>query len=146
MTNQTIARFVSNSEETKNMEELFVDWSDKTIMIAEDEEVNFVYLQTALSTTNINIVRARNGLEAVEIARVNPLIQLILMDIKMPKMNGLEATRSIKQFRSDIVIIAQTAFAMDEDKKNCHAVGVDDFLSKPVRFKLLFETLDKHLK
>lgn len=146
MTNQTIASFVSNIEETNNMEEPTVDWSDKTIMIAEDEEVNFVYLQTALSMTNINIVRARNGLEAVEIAKVNPLIQLILMDIKMPKMNGLEATRSIKQFRSDIIIIAQTAFAMEEDKKNCYAVGVDDFLSKPVRFRLLFETLEKHLK
>lgn len=146
MTNQTLASFVSNTEETENMEEPTVDWSDKTIMIAEDEEVNFVYLQTALSTTNINIVRARNGLEAVEIAKLNPLIQLILMDIKMPKMNGLEATRSIKQFRSDIIIIAQTAFAMEEDKNNCYAVGVDDFLSKPVRFKLLFETLEKHLK
>jgi CheY-like chemotaxis protein len=146
MTNQTIASFVSNTEETNNMEEPTVDWSNKTIMIAEDEEVNFVYLQTALSMTNINIVRARNGLEAVEIAKVNPLIQLILMDIKMPKMNGLEATRSIKQFRSDVIIIAQTAFAMEEDKKNCFAVGVDDFLSKPVRFRLLFETLEKHLK
>jgi CheY-like chemotaxis protein len=146
MTNQTIANFVSNTEETNNMEEPTVDWSDKTIMIAEDEEVNFVYLQTALSMTNINIVRAKNGLEAVEIAKVNPLIQLILMDIKMPKMDGLEATQSIKQFRNDIIIIAQTAFAMEEDKKNCYAVGVDDFLSKPVRFRLLFETLKKHLK
>lgn len=146
MTDRTIASFVSNTEETKNMEEPTVDWSDKTIMIAEDEEVNFVYLQTALATTSINIIRARNGAEAVELARINPLIQLILMDIKMPKMNGLEATRSIKQFRSDIVIIAQTAFAMEEDRNNCFSVGVDDFLSKPVRFKLLFETLAKYLK
>ncbi len=128
------------------MEEPGVDWSDKTIMIAEDEEVNFVYLQTALSTTNINIVRAKNGIEAVQLAKQNPLIQLILMDIKMPKMSGLEATRSIKQLRADIVIIAQTAFAMEEDRKNCSSVGVDDFLSKPVRFNLLFKTLEKHLK
>lgn len=146
MTEHSFTSIVSNKQETSKMEEPSIDWSDKTIMIAEDEEVNFVYLQTALSTTNINIVRARNGLEAVEKARINPLIQLILMDIKMPKMNGLEATRSIKQLRSDIVIIAQTAFAMEEDRKNCFAVGVDDFLSKPVRFKLLFETLKKHLK
>lgn len=146
MTEPTILESVSNWEETLTMEEPGVDWSDKTIMIAEDEEVNFVYLQTALSTTNINIVRAKNGYEAVEHVKQNPYIQLILMDIKMPKMNGLEATRSIKQIRSEIIIIAQTAFAMEEDRKNCYAVGVDDFLSKPVRFKLLFETLEKHLK
>jgi two-component system, cell cycle response regulator DivK len=146
MIEKTIASFVSNTEEAKNMDEPTVDWSDKTIMIAEDEEVNFVYLQTALAITNINIVRARNGVEAVELARITPSIQLILMDIKMPKMNGIEATRSIKQFRSDIVIIAQTAFVMEEDRKNCFSVGVDDFLSKPVRFRLLFDTLAKHLK
>lgn len=146
MTEHSFTRVVYNKQEVSKMEEPSVDWSDKTIMIAEDEEVNFVYLQTALSVTNINIVRAKNGLEAVEKIKVNPFIQLILMDIKMPKMNGLEATRSIKQLRSDIVIIAQTAFAMEEDRKNCFAVGVDDFLSKPVRFKLLFETLEKHLK
>jgi two-component system, cell cycle response regulator DivK len=146
MIEKTIASFVSNTEEAKNMDEPTVDWSDKTIMIAEDEQINFVYLQTALAITNINIVRARNGVEAVELARITPSIQLILMDIKMPKMNGIEATRSIKQFRSDIVIIAQTAFVMEEDRKNCFSVGVDDFLSKPVRFRLLFDTLAKHLK
>ncbi|MBN1118547.1 MAG: response regulator [Bacteroidales bacterium] len=123
-----------------------VDWSDKKILIAEDEEVNFVYLQTALASTKINIVRAKNGEEAVEKAKIDPNIQLILMDIKMPKMNGLEATRAIKQFRNDVIIIAQTAFALEEDKRNCFSVGVDDFLSKPVRYKLLLEMLEKYLK
>jgi len=130
----------------KKIEEQVIDWSNKTILIAEDEEVNYIYLTTALSKTNVNILRAFNGQEAVEIAKVNPLVELILMDIKMPKMNGLEATKAIKSFRSDVVIVAQTAFAMEEDRKNCQAVGVDDFLSKPVRYKLLFETLSKHLK
>jgi two-component system cell cycle response regulator DivK len=133
-------------QEGQKIEEQSFDWSDKTILIAEDEEVNFIYLKTALSKTNINIIRAYNGYDAVEIAKVNPLIELILMDIKMPKMNGLEATKAIKSFRSDIIIVAQTAFAMDEDRKNCETVGVDDFLSKPVRYKLLFETLSRHLK
>jgi CheY-like chemotaxis protein len=132
-------------QEGQKIEEQVFDWSNKTILIAEDEEVNFIYLKTALSKTNVNILRAHNGEEAVEMAKVNPLIELILMDIKMPKMNGLEATKAIKSFRGDIVIIAQTAFAMDEDRKNCETVGVDDFLSKPVRYKLLFDTLNKHL-
>lgn len=136
----------TNVQEGQKIEEQSFDWSNRTIVIAEDEEVNFIYLKTALSKTNINIIRAYNGHDAVELAKVNPLVELILMDIKMPKMNGLEATKAIKSFRSDIIIVAQTAFAMDEDRKNCEAVGVDDFLSKPVRYKLLFETLNRHFK
>ncbi|MBN2486861.1 MAG: response regulator [Bacteroidales bacterium] len=146
MIEQTFFTTRTNVQEVKKIEEQDFDWSDKTILIAEDEEVNYIYLKTALSKTNVNIVRAYNGEEAVDIARVNPLVELILMDIKMPKMNGLEATKAIKSFRSDLVIVAQTAFAMEEDRKNCEAVGVDDFLSKPVRYKLLFETLSRHLK
>jgi CheY-like chemotaxis protein len=122
------------------------DWIDYTILIAEDEETNFFYLKTALSPTNINIVRAKNGKEAVEQMRINPLINIILMDIKMPEMNGLEATRGIKSFRKDVPIIAQTAFAMEEDRRNCSAVGCDDFLAKPIRYKVLIETISKFLK
>jgi CheY-like chemotaxis protein len=122
------------------------DWSQYTILIAEDEETNFVYLETALVKTNVTIIRAKNGREAVETTKVNPSIDLILMDIKMPEMNGLEATRSIKSFRKDIPIIAQTAFAMDEDKRNCTAVGCDDFLAKPIRYTVLLDTLSKYLK
>lgn len=122
-----------------------VDWSNVTILIAEDEEVNFIYLESALASTKAKILRATNGEEAVNMAKLHPHINVILMDIKMPKMNGIEATRSIKSFRNDLIIIAQTAFVMEEDKRNCFAVGVDDFLSKPVRYKLLIETINKHL-
>jgi CheY-like chemotaxis protein len=122
------------------------DWSEYTILIAEDEETNFVYLETALLMTNIKILRAKNGKEAVELARINPAINIILMDIKMPEMNGLEATRSIKSFRKDVPIVAQTAFALEEDRRNCAAVGCDDFLAKPIRYKILLETLAKYLE
>jgi CheY-like chemotaxis protein len=122
------------------------DWSDKTILIAEDEEVDYIYLHTALAKTKVNVLRAHNGLEAVEIAKITPNIDLILMDIKMPKMNGIEATRTIKSFRSDVFIVVQSAFAMEEDRQNCFSVGVDDFLAKPVRYKLMFDILGKYLK
>jgi two-component system, cell cycle response regulator DivK len=122
------------------------NWSDYTVLIAEDEDTNYVYLQTALAKTKINVVRAKNGKEAVELVRTNPYIDAILMDIKMPEMNGLEATRSIKSFRKDIPVIAQTAFAMDEDRRNCEAIGCDDFLAKPIRYKVLIEALAKYLK
>lgn len=129
-----------------NEEELEYDWSSYTLLIAEDEETNFIYLETALQRTNVTILRAKNGKEAVEMARVNPGLSVILMDIKMPEMNGLEATRSIKSFRKDVTIIAQTAFAMEEDRRNCTAVGCDDFLAKPIRYKVLLDTLAKYLK
>lgn len=122
------------------------DWSDYTLLIAEDEDTNFIYLETALVETHVTILRAKNGKEAVEIAKLNPAIDLILMDIKMPEMNGLEATRSIKSFRKDLTVIAQTAFALDEDRRNCSAVGCDDFLAKPIRYKVLLDTLSKYLK
>ena len=146
MTERLFEGINSITTEGKKKVEDIIDWSQKTILIAEDEEVNFIYLETALSKTNVKVIRARNGEEAVELARITPDIDLILMDIKMPKMNGIEATRAIKSFRGDIPIIAQTAFAMEEDKQNCFAVGVDDFIAKPVRYKLLFDTLGNYLK
>jgi len=122
------------------------NWSDYKVLIAEDEDTNFIYLQTALEKTNIQIIRAKNGREAVEFIRINPYINVILMDIKMPEMNGLEATRSIKSFRKDVPIIVQTAFAMEEDRRNCIAIGCDDFLAKPIRYKILIDSLRKFLK
>lgn len=143
------SRMTKNQSQTAvrvNQSEEDFDWSQYTILIAEDEETNFVYLETALIKTKANIIRAKDGKEAVEAAKVNPGIDLILMDIKMPEMNGLEATRSIKSFRKDVPVIAQTAFAMDEDKRNCSAVGCDDFLAKPIRYTVLLDTLAKYLK
>ncbi len=136
------SRVLSNVNPT----ELEYNWSKYTILIAEDEETNFVYLETALQKTNIVVLRAKNGKEAVELVKVNPQIDIILMDIKMPEMNGLEATRCIKSFRKDIPVIAQTAFAMEEDRRNCSAVGCDDFMPKPIRYKILLETLSKYLR
>jgi CheY-like chemotaxis protein len=141
MANQSSEKFEKPVPDNQNP-----DWYNYTVLIAEDEETNFVYLHTALLKTNINILRAKNGREAVEIVRLNPGIDIILMDIKMPEMNGLEATKSIKSFRKDIPIIAQTAFSMDEDKRNCTAIGCDDFLAKPIRYKVLIEAMGKFLK
>lgn len=145
MSGKSIISTTNMVKDKEKVREEIIDWSNKTILIAEDEEVNFIFLQNALAKTKVNLLRANNGEEAIELTRVNPGIDLILMDIKMPKMNGIEATRAIKSFRSDLIIVAQTAFAMEEDKRNCYAVGIDDFLSKPVRYKLLIDTLSKHL-
>ncbi len=126
-------------------EQLNKDWKDKTLLIAEDEDSNFKYLEIALRRTKVNIIRAKNGNEAVEEAREHPEIDLILMDIKMPELNGLEATKKIKAFSKDISIIALTAYAMANDKEMSLNAGCDDYISKPVRRNRLFSVLSKYL-
>ncbi len=121
------------------------DWRNNTILIAEDEDSNYRVLQMALKRTNINILRAENGKQAVEICRSNKNINLVLMDIKMPELNGLEATREIKKVRPELPIIAQTAYAMQEDEEKTKNAGCVDYLSKPIKTKVLISTLNKYL-
>ena len=114
------------------------------ILVAEDEESNFLYLEEILEAYNINIHRAKNGQEALNILKEHPDIDLILMDIKMPVMNGLEATKAIKKLFPDIPVIAQTAYATPEDKKNAKMAGCDDYLVKPIQRSTLIETMDNY--
>ncbi|MHB1107816.1 MAG: PAS domain S-box protein, partial [Lutibacter sp.] len=116
-----------------------------TILIAEDEEVNFMVLETLLEDKlkfPCIIIHAKDGLEAVELCKSNTEIELVLMDIKMPKMDGREATRIIKEFRPNLPIIAQTAYSSPEEKDKAFLAGCDDFLSKPINK----EDLDSKLK
>ncbi len=102
------------------------------ILVVEDDEVNYLFLQTVLAKNNLETIRALNGVEAVEICSTNKSIDLVLMDIKMPFMNGYEATRRIKKIRPDLPIIAQTAYAMQEDRKKAMQAGCDGYISKPI--------------
>lgn len=92
-----------------------------------------------------NIFKARNGLEAVEVCRNNPDIGLILMDIQMPFMGGYEATRIIRQFNNEVIIIAQTAYGLANDREKAIAAGCNDYISKPIDKNLLLEVILKHL-
>jgi len=114
------------------------------ILIAEDEESNIFYLETLLRKANITIFTAVNGKKAVDQCREHPEISLVLMDIKMPVMNGFEATREIKSFRKDILVIAVTAFAMKGDEKKAMEAGCDDYLAKPVDKDSLMNMLAKY--
>jgi signal transduction histidine kinase len=120
-------------------------WSEKTMLLAEDEEVNSFYIETVLKSTGINIITAQNGLEAVEECKRNNDISLILMDIKMPEMDGLTATRIIKSFKKDLPIIATTAFALSSDKERCIEAGCNDYLSKPIRKEQLLIMMNKYI-
>lgn len=138
--NQTHHVMISGTE-SKNIP----DWSTKTIVLAEDEPANLYYLQEILQKTGITIYPAANGEEAVRLCRLHPEIDLVLMDIKMPVMDGFTATRLIKQFRSDIPVIAQTAYAMHDDEERCLREGCDGYIAKPVFQDALFAKLAPYL-
>lgn len=141
--------FQGDSEELSPREEpLYVEkkshnWEGKKILIAEDEDLNFKVLQIALKNTRVEIIRALNGSDAVKIVLSKPDINLVLMDIQMPVMDGYEALNRIKQLNFHIPIIAQTAFAMVEEKNNCLRLGFNDYISKPIDIPELLMKIDK---
>jgi PAS domain S-box-containing protein len=117
----------------------------KTLLIAEDEDISFMLLEELFSDRGINIIRAINGIEAVEICKSNPHIDLVLMDIKMPEMDGYEATIRIKEFKPNLYIIAQTAYSSEADKEKAFACGCSDFMSKPLKRELLLSKINEQL-
>lgn len=132
-------------EEPQYVEKKSLNWEGKKILIAEDEDLNFKVLQIALKNTQVEIIRALNGSDAVEIVLSNPDINLVLMDIQMPLMDGYEALNRIKQLNFHIPIIAQTAFAMVEEKNNCLRLGFNDYISKPIDIPELLMKIDKFI-
>jgi PAS domain S-box-containing protein len=120
-------------------------WEGRLFLIAEDDKFSYKFLEGFLKQTKANVIRAADGREAVEICRNNKNIDLILMDIQMPEMNGLTATEEIKKFNHEIPIIAQTANAINEEKLRCLEAGCDDFITKPVNINELYDKIDKWL-
>ncbi|MDX9697689.1 MAG: response regulator [Bacteroidales bacterium] len=120
-------------------------WNNKTIVIAEDEESNFRFLEMVLVRTGAKILWAFDGLEAIELVKTNHP-DLVLMDIKMPNLDGLEATRRLKILFPEIPIVMQTAYAMASDEKQSYEAGCDGYISKPIRAKKLIEVVAKFLE
>lgn len=115
------------------------------ILVAEDELSNFRLIDAILKRHNYTVLRAEDGEEAIEMCKKNKSIVLVLMDIRMPGTNGLEATKSIKSQLPNLPVIAQTAYAMDGDKDKALAAGCDDYLSKPIRKDLLLSKLVQYI-
>ncbi len=114
------------------------------ILIAEDDMASFRHLSIVLRELSKEIIHVTSGSEAVKACRDNPDIDLVLMDIKMPIMNGLEATRQIREFNSSIIIIAQTAYALAGDKEKAMGAGCNDYLPKPIKKNELLAKLSYH--
>ncbi|MEM9990533.1 MAG: PAS domain S-box protein [Bacteroidota bacterium] len=123
------------------------DFQGCKILVAEDEKFNFILLEKALSLVNVQIVRAETGQEALEQLEQTPDIALILMDMRMPEMDGLQATTIIRSNSryNRIPIIAQTAFGLREDQERILAAGCDAYISKPIDRTHLYQLLNEHL-
>jgi len=121
------------------------DFSGKKILIAEDEKTNYLFLEALLKRTNATLIWAETGRNALEAVQNDSNIDIVLMDIKMPEMNGYEATNEIKKIRPQLPIIAQTAYALAGEKEKILSAGCDDYLSKPIMGKVLLEKIDNFL-
>ncbi len=109
------------------------DFSGRTILIAEDEPANFTLLESWFEEESVNILHVKDGAEAVRLIKSNKDIDLVLMDIKMPVMDGIEATQQIRKFNTNIPIVALTAYALAGDKDRCIAAGCNSYLPKPLK-------------
>src|SRR5664280_721648 len=114
------------------------------ILIVEDDEISYSLLTKMLQKISYEVLHAITGVQAVEACRNNPDIDLVLMDIRMPKMDGNEASRQIRQFNKDVIIIAQTAYAFSGDREKAIEAGCNDYISKPINSTSLFELIKKH--
>jgi len=121
------------------------DWSNKTVLIAEDVDDNFLFLKTFLRKTKINVLWAKDGKEAIEFCQKDDNIDLVLMDLRMPIMDGYKASGHIKTLLPKIPIIALTAFAVDGDMEKALDAGCDDYLSKPINIPDFYSKLNFYL-
>lgn len=128
------------------IKELKGRWKGKVVLIAEDVETSNMFYKAALSKTGVDVIWTENGKEAVERCERQEKIDLILMDINMPEMNGLEATEKIKKIRPEIPVVVQTAYLLSNEREKSFEVGADDFIAKPITYQKLLEILNIYLK
>ena len=134
----------TKEKENGNQEERVSQTKGLNILIAEDDEYSVIYLQTILENGSNKIITTRNGHETVEACRKNPEIDLVLMDIQMPEINGYEATRQIRQFNKNVVIIAQTAYGLSGDREKAIDAGCNDYITKPIKKEELRKLMNKY--
>ncbi|MCB2221345.1 MAG: PAS domain S-box protein [Bacteroidetes bacterium] len=120
------------------------DWSNKSILVVEDDDSSYDFFERILHRTNAKLKRAEDGLQAIKYFRNNSF-DLVLMDIRLPRMDGYKTMKKIKSFKSETPIIAQTAYAMQGEREKCLKSGFDDYISKPVKINDLLEMVNRYL-
>jgi PAS domain S-box-containing protein len=132
-------------QEDQHAAEVEYNWQGKTLLIVEDDLNSFKFIRELLRKTHVEVLHAGNGRNAVEMVRQNDHIDLVVMDIQLPEMDGIEATRLIKKIRNQLPVIAQTAYAMAGDREKMKNAGCDDYVAKPLDFKKVLAAINHHL-
>jgi len=133
-------------EERAHRENPTFDWSGHKILIVEDDPVSLEYLEEIIGETGASLLRAQQGREAFDKFMQTPDVEMILMDIQLPDRSGRQITKDIREDGYKIPIIAQTAYAMQEDKEKCLQAGCDDYISKPIDVQALLSIMNKYLE
>lgn len=142
----TLPNHWSDKQKNNRVKEVKQNFSlphDIKIMVAEDDEISFFYLKYLLEKFSKNIIRAKNGNEAIETLKNNPDIKLVLMDSKMPELNGLDAVKRIRSFNPDVFIIAQSAYAQNGYRHKTIEAGCNEYIEKPINKTRLYEIISK---
>jgi CheY-like chemotaxis protein len=121
------------------------NWKGKTVLITEDIDLNYLFLEKILSQTEVNIVRAMDGYEALRLIKNNPNIDLVLMDIQMPGLDGFDTTVALKKHRPQLPVIVQTAYIIEEGRQRSAESGADEYIEKPLNVTKLFALMEKYL-
>jgi len=121
------------------------DWKDKTILIAEDEKINYLFMKTLFAPTGVEILWASNGEQAIDICRTSNHVDLVLMDRMMLDREGKEATRQIKLVSPGVPVIGQTSVSQKNDREEAYRAGCDCFLNKPVKSANLLAVVARYL-
>ena len=138
---KTKIKTISNSQVITS-----IDWSSRKCLLVDDNKDVFLYLNRILLDTGVTIITARSGYEAIEIVKSTPDIDVVLLDMQMPEMNGIEATKEIRKIRNNLPIIAQTAFIFEDDKDIILEAGCDACLIKPIRKEHLLTVMSSFVK
>lgn len=120
-------------------------WEGKSILIAEDIMSNYNFLRILLKKSKVNVLWVENGRDAVDTVLNNDTIDLVLLDINLPLLNGYEVVKQIKAKRPDLPVIAQTAYALSGDREKSLEAGCDDYVSKPISISVLLKKIDAFL-
>ncbi len=138
---RTEATQFATSETTKTNEKANLKDQNLKILVAEDDEASFLVLSIILKQINCEVIHAQSGKETLNMSYQNPDLDIIFMDIKMPEMNGYEVTEHIREFNSNVYIIAQTSYALKGDSQKAFQAGINDYLTKPIKEEELMKAL-----